>query len=143
MATIHVIDKSGSVAKGIPALTLLYEQTVRTGPMFSIHPSWAAALTALLSAPRVPQGLGWVFKLAKIPLFGEAANIIYKLVRPLPSPDSHPSLRPSAPPPPKNTAPSPHPLSLPHLPSPPPGEQEPPRPRRRPRRHHRRRAYLR
>ena len=28
MATIHVIDKNGKVEKGIPALTLLYEQTV-------------------------------------------------------------------------------------------------------------------
>ena len=52
MATIHVILPDGSVAKGMPALTLLYNQV----------------------------GLGWVFRLAKLPLFSQAADLLYQLV---------------------------------------------------------------
>ena len=53
MATIHVIKAdSGTVIKGMEALELLYDQV----------------------------GLGWVFVLSRLPLIGEAANLIYKFI---------------------------------------------------------------
>jgi predicted NBD/HSP70 family sugar kinase/thiol-disulfide isomerase/thioredoxin len=53
MGTIHVIsNKDGSITKGMEALEMLY-----------------AAV-----------GLGWVFQLARLPLFGPAAELIYKFI---------------------------------------------------------------
>ena len=52
MATIHVIKVDGSIVKGMEALELLYGQV----------------------------GLGWVFALSRLPLLGQAAELIYKFI---------------------------------------------------------------
>jgi polyphosphate glucokinase len=52
MATIHVISRDGGISKGMPALELLYGQV----------------------------GLGWVFQLSKLPVLGQAAEMIYKVI---------------------------------------------------------------
>jgi len=52
MDTIHVINKKGEIIKGMDGLTLLYSEV----------------------------GLGWVFKLAQLPLLSKAADIVYKLI---------------------------------------------------------------
>jgi len=52
METIHVIKKDRSILQGMDALTSLYEEV----------------------------GLGWMFKLANLPVFSAAAELIYKMV---------------------------------------------------------------
>lgn len=52
METIHVIKADESILTGMPALSALYDQV----------------------------GLGLVFKLAQLPLFSQAAELIYNLV---------------------------------------------------------------
>ncbi len=52
MATIHVIKRDGSILKGMDALATLYDVV----------------------------GLGWVFQLTKLPVMGQAAEMIYKFI---------------------------------------------------------------
>mmetsp|Transcript_7196 Transcript_7196/g.18480 ORF Transcript_7196/g.18480 Transcript_7196/m.18480 type:complete len:777 (-) Transcript_7196:244-2574(-) len=52
METIHVITKKGDIVVGMDGLTMLYSEV----------------------------GLGWVFKLAQLPLISKVAEIIYKLI---------------------------------------------------------------
>lgn len=51
-ATIHVIRRDGTIVKGLDGVRLLYDAV----------------------------GLGWVMQLAKLPILGEIAEVLYKVI---------------------------------------------------------------